>query len=175
MMPDPWRLWKRITVGEGALLLLALAPLATLGACTPNEVMSPARRSEEAIEAPTATRRGARAGDALLRVPFLPASARLGIAARRILGRVATLARHRDAYIEVHGLCDPGLAAGATLARRRSLAVRAYLHRNLGVPLQQIGIRPLPGSASPITGSREQADSSDLVGAVVVVLAPPPG
>lgn len=135
------------------------------------------RRAEEELETvplpepPPETRE-----DGLLEVQFETGTARLTQQARAELDRMyeRLLARVQDFFLDIQGHTDPtgNEAANLLLAEQRAEAVRHYLHREKGVPLDRIGVTPF-GSAVPVASNHTPSGREQNRRAVVVVLLPP--
>ena len=163
---------------EGLRRCVALALLAiVLGSCATTVPGPSSGTAEESFERPMARPGRERRGRALVGVPFASNQWGLTPQARAVLDRLASNgADEKGSYLEIHGFCDPGTSGrgGAVLAHKRAQAVRSYLHQRDGIDLGRIGERTPSTCAPPPSSGVPSPRGSEVIGAVIVVLAAPP-
>jgi outer membrane protein OmpA-like peptidoglycan-associated protein len=112
----------------------------------------------------------------VLEVPFDDSGASLSASARAILDILAARlhAAHEDWFVELQGHTDTtgSEEANLRLAELRAEEVRAYLHREKGLPPDSMEVVPY-GSAVPVADN-STADGRAKNRRVAVVLIPPP-
>jgi outer membrane protein OmpA-like peptidoglycan-associated protein len=146
---------------------------------TEDPAIEASRRAEEEVEqAPPPPPPAER--PSVFEVPFGDSGASLSASARAVLDALAArlhLAREgarEDWFVELQGHTDStgSEEANLRLAELRAEEVRAYLHREKGLPPDSMEVVPY-GSAVPV-GDNSTADGRAENRRVAVVLIPPP-
>lgn len=137
-----------------------------------------ARFAEEELErVPFAELAPVAPEETIVAVRFDPGAAALDSESRETLDRMRESLPAGDGacYLELQGHTDASghEAANVRLSRLRAEAVRAYLHREQGVPLDCMGVVPL-GSSAPAADNRSPQGQDLNRRVVVVVVWPPP-